>query len=61
MEKVKNLRRVWEGHGVYKLESGDREEGVVTWVGRGLPYNPLVRGVASGGSVGHKDDDDSRV
>jgi hypothetical protein len=45
MEKVKGLR-VWEGRGVYKLESGDREEGVVTWVGRGLPYNPLVRGVA---------------
>lgn len=45
MEKVKGLR-VGEGRGVYKLESGDREEGVVTWVGRGLPYNPLVRGVA---------------
>lgn len=46
MEKVKGLR-VWEGRrGVYKQESGDREEGVVTWVGRGLPYNPLVRGVA---------------
>jgi len=36
--KAKDLRRVWEGCGVYKLGSGDRAEGVVTWVGWGLPY-----------------------
>jgi len=36
--KAKDLRRVWEGCGVYKLESEDRAEGVVTWVGWGLLY-----------------------
>ncbi|CAK7328205.1 unnamed protein product [Dovyalis caffra] len=56
MEKVKELRRVW----VYKLESGDKVEGVVTWVGWGMPYNPLVR-VLLLGQYEHKDENDSVV
>lgn len=43
MEKVKGLR-VWEGRGVYKLESGDGEEGVVTWVGSGSAIQPSCEG-----------------
>lgn len=37
---------LWRGCEAYKLESGDRLEEIVTWVGWGLPYNPLVRGNA---------------